>query len=921
MIAIQKILMDYMEQPLGVEEMPQFGWVMESDGQNVVQTAYQLQLAKDAQFEQIVFDSGRVESAESAHVKVPDAALESCTTYYVRARVWTQHEESSWSKPATFVTAMVDHHWQAQFISAETEDDWSNSKGTYLRKEWQLTKPVREAYVCATALGLYHLYLNGQPVGQDQMAPGWTSYHHQLCYQTYDVTSLLRTGANVIGAHVGAGWYKGMMGFILERNNYGAQTALLLQMTIRYEDGTQQVLCSDESWLGCCSPVTFSEIYDGERYDARLEQPGWNEPGFVPVMGAALPKGPGLPKRDRLTQPLTDEEKAAQRINAQSYLPPDTHWRKVTSIPFPMSTLTPQPGCRVKVMQELPVQQIIVTPKGETVLDFGQNLTGWVRFRVRGAAGELAHIRCFETLDAQGNAYFANLRTAKAEVRYLCRGEKEETYMENFSFQGFRYAKLETWPCEINAEDFTACAVHSNMEETGHFECSHPLINQLQHNIEWSLRGNFLDIPTDCPQRDERVGWTGDAQIFCRTATFLRNTYPFFRKWLRDVAFDQTQEGGVPHIVPNQLQFHHISDWLLGQGTHSAAAWADVATVNPWTLYQAYGDKRILMDQFESMHKWIDFMRDHAVDDIWNYKLQFGDWVALDAEEGSYFGATPNDLTCTAYYAYSTSLFVKTCRVLGKQDLADEYQKLYDRVVRKFQKTFLDENGVMKVQTQTAHIIALYFQLIPESGKQKTVESLKRLLDKENGHLVTGFMGTPYFCHALSQNGCKNEAYELLLQEDFPSWLYQVKAGATTIWEHWDGLKPDGTMWSPDMNSFNHYAYGAIGEWLYRVVAGIEIDEGCPGYKHAIIAPLTGGGLSYAQASYESVYGPIAVRWEDDNGRIHLKVQVPVNATASIILEEGAHDVKSTLTFEKNAKGQWEARIGSGLWQASYTRA
>ena len=353
MIAIQKILMDYMEQPIGVEKMPQFGWVMESDGQNVVQTAYQLQLAKDAQFEQIVYDSGRVESAESAHVNVPDAALESCSTYYVRARVWTQHEESSWSKPSSFVTAMVDHQWQAQFISAETEDDWSNSKGTYLRKEWQLTKPVREAYVCATALGLYHLYLNGQPVGQDQMAPGWTSYHHQLCYQTYDVTSLLRAGANVIGAHVGAGWYKGMMGFILERNNYGAQTALLLQMTIRYEDGTQQVLCSDESWLGCCSPVTFSEIYDGERYDARLDQPGWNEPGFVPVMGAALPKGPGLPKRDRLTQPLTDEEKADQRINAQSYLPADTRWRKVTNVPFPLSTLTPQPGCRVKVMQEL----------------------------------------------------------------------------------------------------------------------------------------------------------------------------------------------------------------------------------------------------------------------------------------------------------------------------------------------------------------------------------------------------------------------------------------------------------------------------------------------------------------------------------------------------------------------------------------
>ncbi len=919
MIAVKKILMDYLAHPVGVEEMPAFSWQLESDGCNVLQQAYQLQLALDAAFARPIHDSGRVPSGESAHVAVSGVTLLPCTTYHARVRVWSNAGESSWSKPVSFVTGMANRPWQARFISAENGDDWSNSKGTYLRKAWQITKPVQEAYICSTALGLYHLSLNGKDVGDDQMAPGWTSYHHHLCYQTYDVTGLLQEGENVVGAHLGAGWYKGMMGFILERNNYGDQTALLLELTIRYADGTEDVIVTDESWLGCNSPVTFSEIYDGERYDARLDQPGWNAPGFTPEMGALLTLSNPKPARNRLEQPLTDEEKARQRELAAVYQPADTLWRGVSIVDAPLSVLTPQPGCRVGVTQELPVKEIITTPQGDTVLDFGQNITGWVRFRVQGKAGDLVHIRCFETLDAQGNAYFDNLRTAKAEVRYICRGEGAETYQECFSFQGFRYAKLESWPGEVRAEAFTGCAVHSRMDKTGHFSCSNPLLNQLQSNIDWSLRDNFLDIPTDCPQRDERMGWTGDAQIFCRTACFLRSAYPFFRKWLKDVAFDQTEEGGVPHIVPNSLQFHHISDWLLGQGTHSAAAWADVAVINPWTMYLTYGDKRILQEQFDSMKKWIDFMRAHAVDFIWNYKLQFGDWVALDAQEGSYFGATPNDLTCTAYFAYSTSLFVKICRILGREELAAEYDHLHAQIVDKFRRTFLDEKGMMTVQTQTAHIVGLYFGLIPEEGRQGTVEGLKRLLAKENGHLVTGFVGTPYFCHALSQNGAKDDAYDLLLKEDFPSWLYQVKTGATTVWEHWDGLKPDGTMWSPDMNSFNHYAYGAIGEWLYRVVAGLEIDESAPGYKHAVIAPQTGGGLTRVDASYDSLYGPVAVTWTKENAAVTLTVNVPVNTSASIQLEAGAVSPDSSLPFALNDKGQWEACAGSGQWTVTYT--
>ncbi|WP_069998640.1 alpha-L-rhamnosidase [Cellulosilyticum sp. I15G10I2] len=881
MLKISEIRMDYLKQPMGVITCPQFSWILDSDKRSVHQTSYQLQMADDSDFTNILYDSGIITSDESAHVFIEDINLKSAHKYFVRVRAANNYDETSpWSQSANFVSALLSNNeWQACFISAETKEDAKNSKGTYVRKAFQVKGKVKEAYAFTTALGLYKLYLNGKKIGIDELTPGWTSYNKRLLYQTYDITDSLQEGENAIGAEVGAGWYKGVMGFELQRNHYGERTAFLGQFHIHYEDGTTEIIVTDTTWKGSDSPIRFSEIYDGEIYDAALEQTGWHTPGFC-----------------------------------------DQTWKAVEIAAYDKNNLVPQSGGTVKEIEEVTAKRIFVTPKGDTVIDFGQNMTGWIHFKVKGQKGDKVEINCFEILDADGNVYLDNLRAAKETLVYLCKGQGEETYHPSFTFQGFQYAKISTYPGEPLLENFTAYAVHSDMEQTGAFECSNKDLNQLQHNILWGLKGNFLDVPTDCPQRDERLGWTGDAQIFCRTASFLMNTYTFFNKWLKDVAADQTPEGGVPHVVPDILSGRCENNWLLNKGTHSAAAWADAAVINPWTLYLTFGDKKIIEEQYDSMKAWIDFMRNHSVDGIWNYKLQFGDWVALDAEEGSYFGATPNDLTCTAYYAYSTGLFAKMAKYIGNMADYKTYWSLYEEVVEGFRRHFFDKDGNMTASTQTAHVVALYFNLVPQMYRQKTADTLVKLIEKENGHLVTGFVGTPYICHALSQNGHTKEAYDLLLKDDFPSWLYQVKMGATTIWEHWDGIKPDGTMWSPDMNSFNHYAYGAIGEWLYRVIAGFEIDEENPGYKHAILYPRIGGDLSYVKASYQTIYGKLALDWTLEADTVTLKACVPHNTTATLYLDEAQEVLESDgLHFADHISGK-EALVGSGVYTIKFRR-
>lgn len=872
MINVTSIHIDFMDRPIGIVDYPQLGWIIESDQKNIIQKAFQIHISTDEFFHDVSYDSSWVYSDQSAHIRVNAYELITATKYYIRVRVQNNNlEQSCWSNTSYFMTGLVHNEWQAQWISGEEIEDFEDSKGTYVRQSFSITKAIKSGFLYSSALGLYHAYINGYKAGNDEMAPGWTSYHKRILYQTNDITHLLCVGENILGAHLGAGWYKGLFGLSRQRNNYGTQTAFLGQIHVTYMDGTKEIFATNSSSLSMHSPVIFSEIYDGETYDALKEINNWNQIGFDSSL-----------------------------------------WKNVNLIHYPYHQIQSQPGSKVKIIDEIKAVKVIHTPKNEIVIDFGQNMTGWVEFSVAANLGDHVTLRFFEVLDAEGNVYTANLRKAKQTINYICKGEGKETYHPHFTFHGFRYVEVCQYPNKVIKENFIAYSVHSEMKRTGYFGCSNQDINQLQHNILWSLKSNFLDIPSDCPQRDERLGWTGDAQIFCQTASYLVNTHQFFSKWLSDLALDQTSEGGVPHVIPDILTGKSDANWLLRQGTDSAAAWSDAAVINPWVLYLTFGDLGIIKNQYASMKGWIDFMTNHSQNGIWSYKLQFGDWVALDAVDGSRFGATPTDLICSAYYAYSTRLFAKMAKRIGQEQDYNHYMKLAEDITQHFGQHFFDAKGNLTAQTQTAHTLALHFDLTPKKYIKQTVNNLVALIQKENGHLVTGFVGTPYLCHALSRYGKIQEAYDLLLKDDLPSWLYQVKHGATTIWEHWDGLKPDGTMCHPSMNSFNHYAYGAIGEWLYRVIAGIEIDEENPGYKHAIIRPMIGTNLDNAFGSYESIYGTVSSKWEKLEDCYVLKVSIPANTDATIYLSQAKCILDSDGLLFKHSDNGFSANCGSG---------
>ncbi|MDD6676093.1 MAG: family 78 glycoside hydrolase catalytic domain [Oscillospiraceae bacterium] len=693
--------------------------------------------------------------------------------------------------------------------------------GTVYLKNFRCAAKAEKAILEITALGVYEAKLNGERVGDFILAPGWTSYSNRLQVQSYDVTNLLKT-ENSLEVTVGQGWRA-----IADKRDGSdflgyRDTALIAELTIVYADGTAESIVTDSSWTARESKLRYTNIYDGDIYDATFKA------------GSA---------------------------------------RHCICVDLEKDMLIPQEGEKIVEHERMPALQIIKTPAGETVIDFGQNMTGYVEFRIKGTPGAQATIFHGETLDRDGNFYNANYRSARAQIKFTCDGE-EHTYKSALTFFGFRYIRLENWPDEIKKENFTAVVVHSDIRRTGYFECSDEAVNRLFKNIIWGQKGNFLDVPTDCPQRDERLGWTGDAQVFVRTASLNFDVERFFKKWLRDLAADQGRDGCVPHVIPN------ISDDMGG-----SSAWSDAAVICPWEIYRTYGDKAVLEEQFDSMKAWIDWMRERSENGRHSGDSHFGDWLGLDSPEGSYKGATPEDLIATAYYKYSTELFIKAAHALGR-DVA-EYENVPAEAAKAFRREYM-ENGRVKNATQTACVLALYFDITDD--RAATAEQLNELIERA-GHLETGFVGTPYLLHALSDNGYAETAYDLLLRREYPSWLYPISKGATTVWEHWDGIKPDGTMWSTDMNSFNHYAYGAVADWMYGAAAGINSDPDRPGFEHIIFRPVTDRRLDFVKASIDTRRGTVASEWRRENGRIKYIFTVPEGCGASVIIGGEKHEV------------------------------
>jgi alpha-L-rhamnosidase len=651
------------------------------------------------------------------------------------------------------------------------------------------------------------------------------------------VTPLLASGANAIGATLGDGWYRGHLGFSGKRNNYGTRLGLLAQLVVRYADGRTQVVGTDGQWKAATGPIVMSDIYDGETYDARLEREGWNRARYD-----------------------------------------DRAWRAVRTIGGITATLIAPSGPPVRRVQELKAVKLLRTPAGETVFDLGQNMVGWVRLEVRGPAGTTVRLRHAEVLDKAGNVYTENLRGARAAVQYTLKGGAQETYEPHFTFQGFRYVAVEGYPGTPTLDAITGVVIHSDMQPTGRFESSNVLVNQLQSNIVWGERGNFLDVPTDCPQRDERLGWTGDAQVFARTAAFNMDVSGFFAKWLGDLAADQKTDGSMPSVIPD----------VLSRGNASAggsAGWADAAVIVPWTMYHAYGDARLLERQYPSMRAWVEYVRGRAGESrLWNSGWHYGDWLAFATTRSDYPGATTDkDLIATAYFAHSTDLLARSAEALGKTNDARDYRALFDQIRAAFQREFVTSSGRLTSNTQTAYVLALDFGLLPETMRAEAARRLAADVAAMR-HLTTGFLGTPALTRTLSENGYLDAAYGLLLNERYPSWLYPVKHGATTIWERWDGQKPDGTFQDKGMNSFNHYAYGAVGDWMYRVVAGLDTDPAQPGYKHLVVRPQPGGGFAFARAALTTPYGDAASGWSLAGDTLRVTVHVPANARATVHL-------------------------------------
>ncbi|WP_308467035.1 glycoside hydrolase family 78 protein [Rathayibacter soli] len=809
------------------------------------QSAYEVQIERgDACWQ----TDAPVASDEQVLVPWPAAPLRSRERATARVRVTgTDGTVSEWSEPAAVEAGLLEPtDWSALAVGATWNEDPGSDdrRPPLLRRAFQAAEGLERARLYASAHGLYEIEINGTRIGDDAMSPGWTSYRRRLRYYTYDVTEAIRAGDNVIGAWLGDGWYRGRMGWRGGfRNVYGTDLSLIAQLELHYANGDTQTIATDGSWRAAPGPIVRTGNYDGEVYDARLELRGWSSPDYDM-----------------------------------------TGWEHVVAAHRDPSTLVAPEGPPVRCTQQITPVAVLTSPSGRRILDFGQNLVGRIRLRVRGEEGERVVIRTAEVLQ-DGEVYQRPLRDAQSTDDYVLAGRDEEEWEPRFTFHGFRFAEVTGWPGDLDAAvaagDLVARVYHSDLERTGWFRCSDPLVERLHENVVWSMRGNFLDIPTDCPQRDERIGWTGDLQVFAPTASFLYDVSGMLSSWLKDVAVEQLPDGTVPWYVP-VIPAHNL--WTP---IRPGAAWGDVATIVPLTLFERFGDRGVLEAQYDSARAWVELVERLAGPSrLWDEGFQLGDWLDPDAPPQDPADAkTDRYLVATAYFARSAQCMSRIADALGRCDDRDRFDLVATEVRDAFRHAYLSDDGRMTSDAQTAYALAIAFGLVDGSLRETAGARLAELVEKASHRISTGFVGTPLVCDALTETGHIGSAYDLLLEREAPSWLYAVTQGATTIWERWDSLRPDGTVNPGTMTSFNHYALGAVADWLHRVVAGLSPTT--PGYRCIRFRPRPGGGLTHASAEHETPYGRAAIAWRIDDGRLTVDVTVPTGASGTVELPGG----------------------------------
>ena len=816
---VVSVRFEHREDALGVgTPEPRLSWQVRTDDPAWRQTAYEVELDGGT--------TARVESDEQVLVPWPFAPLASRSSASVRIRVASATRWSDWSAPAAVETGLLrPDDWTARFITPRRHGAL-DAPAPELTRTVVLRDDVVSARLYATAHGVYTASLNGARVGDEILAPGWTSYRHRLRYQTHDVTALLKRGENTLSVQLGNGWYRGYLGWWGARALYGDRLALLAQLEVRYSDGSAEVFGTDGEWRARDTGIVTDDLYKGQRTDLR----------FTP--GEA----------DGPVDVLSDEEADLARLVAPE-------------------------GPPVRVTEVLPALKVWQSPSGRTLVDFGQNIVGWVRLRLRDTTTDTEVVVRHAEVLADNELCTRPLRTADATDTYLLTDAAETVLEPSLTFHGFRYAEVTGVP-DLAAEDVHAVVVGSDLRRTGWFSCSDPDLEQFHENVVRGTRGNFLDIPTDCPQRDERLGWTGDIQVFSPTASFLFDTAGFLSSWLADLAAEQHPDGAVPWVVPD----------VLDDAAPTAAAWGDAAPVVPWVLYERYADRGILQRQFSSARSWVDKVASLTTDGVWAGGFQFGDWLDPAAPPDDPFAArTPPDVVATACLARCADIVARTAEVLGRAEEAAQYSALADRTREAFTRAFVTQAGLILGDSPTAYAMALQWDLLPTPHHREAAGNRLADLVRTSGfRIATGFVGTPLMTDALTSADHPDLAHRLLLEKGCPSWLYPVTMGATTVWERWDSMLPDGTVNPGQMTSFNHYALGAVADWMHRTVAGLA--PAAPGYREIRVRPLPDRSLTHAAAVHLTPYGKASVCWRREDGRFHLKVVVPVGTRATVHL-------------------------------------